>query len=81
MVVAEVLDESGVHNVAGGNPAPLFDTVSLRVYQVLVTTTTSMNCQKLLHCTNWISIDEPGRQWGLKTRTRELSVSSLTWAT
>lgn len=80
-MAADVLDESGVHNVAGGNPAPLFTTVSLLVHQVLVTTTTSRNCKKPLHCTNWTTIDELGRWWGLETATSELSITSLTWAT
>ena len=59
MVAEEVLDETRVHNVTGGNPGPLLGAASLPVHQVLATTTMSTKSQKPLLRINRATIDEP----------------------
>lgn len=64
MAAAEILDESRVHYVPGWDPAPLFRTISLPIYQVLVTTAPQSNCQKPLYCENQAVINELVGLWG-----------------
>ena len=49
LVKVEIPNESGVHDIAGQDPASLFQTVSLPFHQVLVTMVPSTNRQKQLH--------------------------------
>ncbi len=64
MTPMELVDESAIQNVASRNPASLLRTITLPVYQVLVTSTPTPHFNKLLYRIGRRSLDESGRRGG-----------------
>ncbi len=63
MTPMELVDESAIQNVASRNPASLLRTITLPVYQVLVTSIPTPHINKSPYCIGRRPLDESGR-WG-----------------
>ncbi len=53
MTLMKLINESAVQNVASWNPASLLRTITLPVYQILVTSTPTPHIDELPHCIRW----------------------------
>ncbi len=60
----ELIDESSVQNVASRNPASFLRTITLPVYQVLVTSAPTPHINEQPHRIGCRSLDESGRRRG-----------------
>ncbi len=60
----ELVDESAIQNVASRNPASLLRTITLPVYQVLVTSTPTPHINKSSYRIGRRPLDESGRRGG-----------------
>ncbi len=64
MTPMELVDESAIQNVASRNPASLLRTITLPVYQVLVTSTPTPHINKSPYPICRRPLDESGRRGG-----------------
>ncbi len=64
MTPMELVDESAIQNVASRNPASLLRTITLPVYQVLVTSTPTPHINKSPYRIGRRPLDESGRRGG-----------------
>lgn len=64
MVSVEVLDESGVDDVAGRNPLSLLGSVSFPIHQELFAPAPVAYCQQAFYLVNWTAFDHLRWWWG-----------------
>ncbi len=75
MMLMELINESAVQNVASRNPASLLQTITLPVYQVLITSASTPHINEPQHRIGWRHFDEfggwRGGDQGLKRRAKD----------
>ncbi len=64
MTLMELINESAVQNVTIWNPASLLQTITLPVYQALITSAPTPNINEPPHRIGWRPLDESGRRRG-----------------
>ncbi len=79
MMLMELINESTVQNVASRNPTSLLRTITLPVYQVLITSASTPHINEPPHRIGWRSFDESGRRRGGDQGLKESERWALSW--
>lgn len=64
MTLIKLINESAIQNIASRNPASLLRTITLPVYQILMTSTPTPHINEPPYCIGWRPLDEPRRRRG-----------------